>query len=95
MKTANSYAKQIFCLEGDWHPDLRQKDTIENALKFMETASGMKIKYIHRHCSTPQELENRINEYTKSAMPNSAFLFGFSRGAKWPKTQSKKHFILR
>lgn len=54
MKTANSYAKQIFCLEGDWHPDLRQKDTIENALKFMETASGMKIKYIHRHCSTPQ-----------------------------------------
>jgi hypothetical protein len=65
MKTANSYAKQIFCLEGDWHPDLRQKDTIENALKFMETASGMKIKYIHRHCSTPQELENRINEYTK------------------------------
>lgn len=65
MKTANSYAKQIFCIEGDWHPDLRQKDTIESALKFMETASGMKIKYIHRHCSTSQELENRINEYTK------------------------------
>jgi hypothetical protein len=65
MKTAASYAKQIFCIEGDWHPDLRQKDTIESALKFMETASGMKIKYIHRHCSTEQELQNRITEYTK------------------------------
>jgi hypothetical protein len=65
MKTATNYAKQIFCIEGDWHPDLRQKDTIENALKFMETASGMKIKYIHRHCSTEQELQNRINEYNK------------------------------
>lgn len=65
MKTASSYAKQIFCIEGDWHPDLRQKDTIENALKFMETASGMKIKYIHRHCSTSEELKNRIDEYSK------------------------------
>ncbi len=65
MKTASNYAKQIFCIEGDWHPDLRQKDTIENALKFMETASGMKIKYIHRHCSTEEELRNRINEYNK------------------------------
>lgn len=65
MKTANSYTKQIFCIEGDWHPDLREKDTIENALKFMETASGMKIKYIHRHCSTHEELQNRIVEYNK------------------------------
>lgn len=65
MKTASSYAKQIFCIEGDWHPDLREKDTIENALRFMETASGTKIRYIHRHCSTQQELEHRINEYTK------------------------------
>lgn len=65
MKTAHSYTKQIFCIEGDWHPDLREKDTIENALKFMETASGMKVKYIHRHCSTHEELHHRINEYNK------------------------------
>ena len=65
MKTASSYTKQIFCIEGDWHPDLREKDTIENALRFMETASGMKVKYIHRHCSTQEELRSRIQEYTK------------------------------
>ncbi len=65
MKTATNYAKHVFCIEGDWHPDLRQKDTIENALRFMETASGMKVKYIHRHGSTHQELESRINEYEK------------------------------
>jgi hypothetical protein len=65
LKTANNYTKQIFCIEGDWHPDLRQKDTIENALRFMETASGMKVKYIHRHCSTPEELAHRIKEYEK------------------------------
>ncbi len=66
MKTALDYKKNIFCIEGDWQPDLRKKDTILNALKFMETASGMKIKHIHRHCSTKEELENRINEYGRS-----------------------------
>ncbi len=66
MKLATHYTKHIFCIEGDWHPDLRQKDTIESALKFMETASGMKIKHIHRHCSTRHELENRMKEYERA-----------------------------
>jgi hypothetical protein len=91
MKTATNYAKQIFCIEGDWHPDLRQKDTIESALKFMETASGMKIKYIHRHCSTEQELQNRINEYNKRRYNNFSIFYlafhGVPNGLKLsPKT---------
>jgi hypothetical protein len=64
MQTALHYDKQIFCIEGDWNEDLRQKDSIENALKFMETAHVHKIKYIHRHASTKEELQSRINQYT-------------------------------
>lgn len=64
MQTSLHYDKQIFCIEGDWHHDLRQKDSIENALKFMETAHVHKIRYIHRHASTKEELLNRINQYT-------------------------------
>lgn len=75
MQTASEYQKHIFCLEGDWHQDLRQKDSIENALRFMETAHVNKINYIHRHVSTKEELQNRINQYTTKKYEQFSILY--------------------
>jgi hypothetical protein len=65
MKTSSTYDKHIFCIEGEWQPDLRRKDSIENALKFLENGSVKKIGHIHRHCSTVEEFNSRLSEYFK------------------------------
>jgi hypothetical protein len=63
MIIAKSFIKHIFCLEGDWHDDLRKKNSIKSALDFLHDNS--KIKYIHRHASTKAEIANRLDEYNK------------------------------
>lgn len=63
MIISNSYEKHIFCLEGDWVRDLRDTGSIKTALNFLE--SNSRIKFIHRTCSTREELFNRLKEYRK------------------------------
>jgi hypothetical protein len=63
MIIAKTWTKHIFCLEGDWTDDLRSKNSIKAALDFLHDNS--KIRYIHRHASTKEEIANRLLEYNK------------------------------
>jgi len=73
MKIAKNRTKYIFCLEGDWTDDLRKKESIINALKFLDVNYG--IKYIHRNCSTYSEFEYRLNEYKKAIYKNYSICY--------------------
>lgn len=45
----------IFCLEGEWDPDLRRRDSVEPALELLDRLEI--AKYIHRDVATRAELE--------------------------------------
>lgn len=61
MITSKNREKNIFCIEGDWDDDLKNKRSINSALKFLEDSSD--IKYIHRNCSTKEEFDKRMEEF--------------------------------
>ncbi len=53
MKFAKSYKKFVFCLEGNWRPDLRNRATIRSVLEFLSV--NCNLSYIHRDCGTREE----------------------------------------
>ena len=55
MKIAKNLTKHVFCLEGDWNLDLRNKSSISAALEFLQTNCG--VKYIHKNCGTKENLQ--------------------------------------
>ena len=61
MKRAKTYKKNIFCLEGDWQRDLRDKSSIYAALVFLH--SNVDVKYIYKQCGTRQNLQYYISEW--------------------------------
>lgn len=55
MKIAKTLNKKIFCLEGDWDKDLRDKSSISAALDFLHV--NCRIDYIHKNCGTKEALK--------------------------------------
>src|SRR5688572_7328462 len=55
MRIAKNYKKNIFCLEGDWVRDLRNKSSITAALIFLQ--HNCDIKYIYKQCGTKANLK--------------------------------------
>lgn len=54
----------IFCLEGEWDKDLRQRVSVEPILQLLE---GLKIaKYIHRDVATREEFEYFIDKWCQA-----------------------------
>ncbi|MFP9118589.1 DUF6642 family protein [Flavobacterium sp. RNTU_13] len=63
MKIAKEYEKHIFCLEGNWEDDLRNKKSIKPTLTYLTDCFN--IENIHRHCATKDEFEYYIDQYDK------------------------------
>ncbi|HVA99475.1 MAG TPA: DUF6642 family protein [Bacteroidia bacterium] len=55
MRIAKNYKKDIFCLEGDWQKDLRDKSSINAALTFLQ--QNFNIRHIYKQCGTRENLE--------------------------------------
>ena len=55
MTIAESYKKNVFCLEGDWQKDMRDHSSIRAALTFLQ--QNLDIKYIYKQCGTRENLE--------------------------------------
>lgn len=55
-------AKGIFCLEGDWAPDLRAYQSVLPVLHLMR--DGQDVPYIHRNVGTRPELEYYLSRWT-------------------------------
>lgn len=61
MRIAKNFAKHVFCLEGDWHKDLRRKSSVGAALEFLQT--NCDIQYIHKNCGTKENLEYYLSAW--------------------------------
>lgn len=76
MKFAKTYQKHVYCLEGDWNKDLRDKSSVRAALTFLHQNFG--IKFIHRHCGTKESLSFYLKTWKqKKYAPYSICYFAF------------------
>jgi len=55
MRLAQSYRKNVFCLEGDWQKDMRDNSSVRAALIFLQ--QNLNLKYIYKQCGTRENLE--------------------------------------
>src|SRR5687768_1853588 len=60
MQLSKFSEKNIFCLEGNWNHNLKDKSSIRTALEFIEENGN--VKHIHKNCSTIDQLEALLNE---------------------------------
>lgn len=73
MITAKRLKKDIFCIEGDWNINLKDKTSIRTALDFLQHNAN--VKYIHRHCSTNGQMEYLLKEYALKRYDNYSILY--------------------
>ena len=52
----------IFCVEGQWHRDLRERGSVLPTLELLERCGT--IRFIHRNVATPDELSFFLNRWT-------------------------------
>ena len=76
MGLAQSYKKNVFCLEGDWQKDMRDHSSIGAALTFLQQNLG--IQYIYKQCGTKENLEYylslwRLKKYSNYSIAYFAF----------------------
>lgn len=60
MERSPNTTKNIFCIEGVWNNDLKDRTSIRSALDFIEHNGA--VKHIHKNCSTPDQLEEWLKE---------------------------------
>lgn len=98
MKKAKRLGNNIFCIEGDWEEDLRNKTSILSGLEMLSSISEM--DFIHRTCSTPEDLSYRLKDFVKnsknsrSKYQNYDILYLASHGTKGNLCFSKNVNIL-
>ena len=61
MKFAKTYKKSVFCLEGNWTPDLRKRSSVRAVLEFLN--ANCDLNYIHRDCGTVEELAYYLKKW--------------------------------
>jgi len=70
----------VFCLEGEWHSDLRKRHSVQPVLEFLERLG--KIKAIHRDVATVAELEYYLGKWTQAKYNDYTVLFLATHGDK-------------
>ncbi|MEW6443564.1 MAG: DUF6642 family protein [bacterium] len=61
MRFAKYYQKYVFCLEGNWHSDMRNRASIRSVLEFLSV--NCNLHYIHRNCGTREELTYYLQQW--------------------------------
>jgi hypothetical protein len=73
MKLAKNYPKFIYCLEGDWEKDLRNKTSVKSTLAYLKDCFD--IEYIHRDCATKEALFHYLKEYSLKKYDKFSILY--------------------
>jgi len=61
MRIAKQYKKHVFCLEGNWVSDLRDKSTIQAALDFLNV--NCDIKHIRKNAVTKDSVKYYLKKW--------------------------------
>lgn len=60
---ADPAVKGIFCLEGDWEPDLRSRSSVGPILELLEKSNYLPVPYIRRDVVTHAEFEHYLGKW--------------------------------
>lgn len=78
---ANSGVKGVFCLEGDWDPDLRRYATVGPVLELLDRSSTPAVPHIRRDVGTVEELEYYLRKWSQRRYdPYPILYLGFHGG---------------
>ena len=72
--------KGIYCLEGIWDEDLREKSSVSPILELLH--SNRDINYIYHDCATEKEIEYFINKWTQKKYYKYPILYFAFHGEK-------------
>jgi len=76
MGLAQSYKKNVFCVEGDWQKDLRDNSSVRAALTFLQ--QNLEVKFIYKQCGTRENLEYYLSLWKqRKYAPYSIGYFAF------------------
>jgi hypothetical protein len=73
MIWAKKLKKNIFCLEGNWSTDLKDKSSIKYILDYLSTY--LDIDAIHRHCTTEDSLNYYLKEFTEAKYKEYSIIY--------------------
>ncbi len=73
-------ANGIFCLEGEWEPDLRKRDSVLPVLELLERLG--EIKFIYRDVATTQEVTGYLTKWGQSRYDDFPVLYLATHGDK-------------
>lgn len=82
MSRRRSKGKGIFCLEGDWARDLRDRTSVKPALVLLESSNEPPVRFIHRDVGTVEEFEHYLRKWTQKAYSNYPILYLSFHGDK-------------
>lgn len=72
--------KGIYCLEGIWHEDLREKSSVRPILELLHSNQG--IDHIYHSCATKEEIEFFIKKWTQRKYNKFPILYLAFHGEK-------------
>jgi hypothetical protein len=67
--------KGVFCLEGDWYPDLRRPTTVGPVLDLLEKSNIPPVPSIRRDTGTVPELEYYLQKWTQQRYARYPILY--------------------
>lgn len=70
----------VFCLEGEWEPDLRKQASVLPVLELLERLGV--LKSIHRHVATLGELEHYVSRWSQARYNDYRVLYLACHGDK-------------
>jgi len=77
----NNRVKGVFCLEGDWDPDLRRYATVGPVLDLLDRSSSLAVPHIRRDVGTVEELEYYLRKWSQRRYdPYGILYLGFHGG---------------
>lgn len=78
---SSTRARGVFCLEGDWAPDLRYNATVGPVLDLLDRSGYPKVPYIRRDVATFEELEYYLKKWIQRRYTTYPILYlGFHGG---------------
>lgn len=78
MRMSKCLRKNIFCIEGYWENNLKNKTSIKSALEFLEGNSH--IKYIHRSAATIDQVDYLIKTALQQKYKDYGIIYLASHG---------------
>lgn len=73
MRKASEW-KSVFCLEGLWNPDLKDRSSVEPGLQLLNRQYPT-MKYIHKDCATKSEFKFYLKKWTQKRYSDYPILY--------------------